>query len=75
MTFLVYLNDDYGAGQTAFPRLGIDHKGTRGEAVYFVNAGNGRRGHAHTTRGQNSGRRREVDHFAVRPRPSSALIQ
>jgi prolyl 4-hydroxylase len=42
VTFLVYLNDDYGAGQTAFPRLGIDHKGTRGEAVYFVNAGNGR---------------------------------
>jgi prolyl 4-hydroxylase len=42
VTVLVYLNDDYGAGQTAFPRLGIDHKGTRGEAVYFVNAGNGR---------------------------------
>ncbi len=42
VTFLVYLNDDYGAGQTAFPRVGIDHKGTRGEAVYFVNAGNGR---------------------------------
>ncbi len=42
VTFLVYLNDDYGAGQTAFPRLGIDHKGTRGEAVYFVNSGNGR---------------------------------
>ena len=41
VTFLVYLNDDYGAGQTAFPRLGIDHKGTRGEAVYFVNAANG----------------------------------
>jgi len=42
VTFLVYLNDGYGAGQTAFPRLGIDHKGTCGEAVYFVNAGNGR---------------------------------
>ncbi len=42
VTFLVYLNDDYGAGQTAFPRVGIDHKGTRGEAVYFVNAGSGR---------------------------------
>jgi prolyl 4-hydroxylase len=41
VTFLVYLNDDYGAGQTAFPRLGIDHKGTRGEGVYFVNAGSG----------------------------------
>ncbi len=42
VTFLVYLNDDYGAGQTAFPRLGIDHKGTRGEALYFVNAQSGR---------------------------------
>jgi prolyl 4-hydroxylase len=42
VTFLVYLNDDYGAGQTAFPRLGIDHKGMRGEGVYFVNAGDGR---------------------------------
>ena len=42
VTFLVYLNDDYGQGQTAFPRVGINHKGTRGEAVYFVNAGNGR---------------------------------
>ena len=41
VTFLVYLNDDYGAGQTAFPRLGIDHKGARGEGVYFVNAGSG----------------------------------
>jgi prolyl 4-hydroxylase len=42
VTFLVYLNDDYGAGQTAFPRLGIEHKGRHGEGVYFVNAPNGR---------------------------------
>jgi prolyl 4-hydroxylase len=42
VTFLVYLNDDYDAGQTAFPRVGIDHKGGRGEGVYFVNARNGR---------------------------------
>ncbi len=41
-TFLVYLNDDYGAGHTAFPRLGVDHKGTRGEGVFFVNAKDGR---------------------------------
>jgi prolyl 4-hydroxylase len=42
VTFLVYLNDDYGEGQTGFPRLGIEHKGRRGEGVYFVNAQNGR---------------------------------
>lgn len=38
VTFLVYLNDDYGEGQTDFPRLGISHKGCGGEALYFVNA-------------------------------------
>ena len=27
VTFLVYLNDDYGGGETAFPRVGISHKG------------------------------------------------
>jgi len=42
VTFLVYLNDDYDAGQTAFPRLDIDHKGSRGEGLFFVNAHNGR---------------------------------
>jgi len=42
VTFLVYLNDDYDAGETAFPRVGIDHKGRRGEGVFFVNAQGGR---------------------------------
>ncbi len=42
VTFLVYLNDDYGGGETAFPRLGIEHKGRRGEGLYFVNARGGR---------------------------------
>jgi prolyl 4-hydroxylase len=37
VTFLVYLNDDYGAGETTFPRLGIEHKGHRGEGLFFVN--------------------------------------
>jgi prolyl 4-hydroxylase len=41
VTFLVYLNDDYGQGETAFPRLGISHKGTRGEGMFFVNAVDG----------------------------------
>ncbi len=38
VTFLLYLNDDYGGGETAFPRLGIEHKGERGEGLFFVNA-------------------------------------
>jgi prolyl 4-hydroxylase len=41
VTFLVYLNDDYADGETAFPRLGIEHKGRRGEGLYFVNAHDG----------------------------------
>jgi prolyl 4-hydroxylase len=38
ITFLVYLNDDYTGGETAFPRIGIEHKGSLGEGLYFVNA-------------------------------------
>jgi hypothetical protein len=38
VTFLVYLNDDYDGGQTAFPRVGIEHKGRGGEGLFFVNA-------------------------------------
>ncbi|HET8696549.1 MAG TPA: 2OG-Fe(II) oxygenase, partial [Gammaproteobacteria bacterium] len=41
VTFLVYLNEDYGGGETAFPRLQIEHKGRRGEGLYFVNASEG----------------------------------
>lgn len=37
ITFLVYLNDDFAAGETIFPRLGIKHKGKQGEGFYFVN--------------------------------------
>lgn len=37
-TFLVYLNDDYDGGETAFPRLGLAHKGARGEGMFFSNA-------------------------------------
>ncbi|HVY66093.1 MAG TPA: 2OG-Fe(II) oxygenase [Gammaproteobacteria bacterium] len=42
VTFLVYLNDDYAGGETAFPRLGIEHKGQCGEGLFFVNAFDGR---------------------------------
>ncbi len=38
MTFLIYLNDDYDAGETEFPRLEVGHKGRRGEGLYFINA-------------------------------------
>ncbi|RYZ68134.1 MAG: 2OG-Fe(II) oxygenase, partial [Proteobacteria bacterium] len=38
VTFIVYLNDDYEGGATDFPRLGVTHKGSRGEGIYFVNA-------------------------------------
>ncbi len=38
VTFLIYLNDDYDGGETAFPRLGFEHKGRRGSGIYFVNA-------------------------------------
>jgi prolyl 4-hydroxylase len=37
ITFLVYLNEDYDGGETAFPELGLVHKGCRGDAIYFVN--------------------------------------
>ena len=38
VTFLVYLNDDYEGGETNFPKLGFNHKGARGEGLFFVNA-------------------------------------
>lgn len=37
ITFLIYLNDDYDAGETAFPKLNISHKGALGEGLLFVN--------------------------------------
>ena len=38
ITFLIYLNDGYEGGETAFPKLGFMHQGARGEALYFINA-------------------------------------
>lgn len=38
ITFLVYLNDDYGGGETDFEQLGLRHKGRRREGLFFVNA-------------------------------------
>jgi hypothetical protein len=37
ITFLIYLNDDYDGGETAFPLLNVSHKGKRGHGLSFVN--------------------------------------
>ncbi|HEY3777604.1 MAG TPA: 2OG-Fe(II) oxygenase [Rhizomicrobium sp.] len=36
-TFLLYLNEEYEGGETAFPTLGWQHKGRRGDALLFWN--------------------------------------
>lgn len=36
-TFLIYLNDDYQAGETIFPKVGYSFKGRRGSALFFAN--------------------------------------
>jgi hypothetical protein len=36
-TVLVYLNDDFDGGETEFLRLGLRHKGRRGDAMVFRN--------------------------------------
>jgi len=38
ITFIVYLNDDYQAGETVFPTLNVSHKGSAGEGIFFVNS-------------------------------------
>ena len=37
VTFLIYLNDDYEGGETAFPRLNWAFKGRAGDALIFWN--------------------------------------
>jgi prolyl 4-hydroxylase len=42
-TVLVYLNDDLDGGETDFPKLGVRHKGAKGDALMFRNVdGEGR---------------------------------
>lgn len=36
-TFLVYLNDDYEGGETDFPRIGLSHRGRKGDGLLFWN--------------------------------------
>jgi hypothetical protein len=38
ITFLLYLNDDYEGGETAFPELGFKHKARRRDGLFFTNA-------------------------------------
>ncbi|MGD9968516.1 MAG: 2OG-Fe(II) oxygenase [Hyphomonadaceae bacterium] len=42
ITFLIYLNDDYQGGATAFPRLDWSFKGQAGDALAFWNVTEGR---------------------------------
>ncbi|MBA3669851.1 MAG: 2OG-Fe(II) oxygenase [Sphingomonas sp.] len=36
-TFLIYLNDDYVAGETEFPEAGIKWRGKAGDGLFFAN--------------------------------------
>jgi len=36
-TFLIYLNDDFEGGETEFPKAGISHRGSTGDALFFAN--------------------------------------
>jgi prolyl 4-hydroxylase len=36
-TFLIYLNDDYGGGETNFPKVGLNYRGRTGDAIFWAN--------------------------------------
>jgi prolyl 4-hydroxylase len=38
MTVLIYLNDDYEGGETAFPKAELQVRGRKGDALVFVSA-------------------------------------
>ena len=38
LTFLIYLNEGFDGGETAFPQLGWRYKGRTGDALLFFNA-------------------------------------
>jgi prolyl 4-hydroxylase len=71
LTFLVYLNDDYAGGKTEMPKLGISHKGQKGEGFFLVNSlpnGDPDRRTLHTGRPPTSGEKWIVSQF-MRNRP------
>lgn len=37
LTLLVYLNEDYDGGETRFTRLGLTHRGRKGDGLLFAN--------------------------------------
>jgi prolyl 4-hydroxylase len=74
ITFLLYLNDDYTAGETTFPKLGLVNRGRRGEGLYFVNSladRSGDRQMLHTGSAPTSGEKWIVTQFIrdIRLRP------
>ena len=36
-TFLIYLNDGYGGGETSFPSIGLNYRASEGDALFFAN--------------------------------------
>ena len=36
-TFLIYLNDDYQGGETAFPAIALNYRAHQGDALFFAN--------------------------------------
>jgi hypothetical protein len=36
-TFLIYLNDDFEGGETAFPAIGLKYRGRTGDALFWAN--------------------------------------
>ena len=70
-TCLVYLNDDYEGGETEFVRLGIRHRGQRGDALIFHNTDAAQapdRTTAHAGRAPTSGEKWLLSQF-IRNRP------
>lgn len=42
-TFLIYLNDGFEGGETAFPKLGLSYRGRTGDAIFWANLDTGGR--------------------------------
>lgn len=36
-TFLIYLNEGYGGGETSFPKIGLNYRAEQGDALFFAN--------------------------------------
>ena len=70
-TFLIYLNEGYGGGETAFPELGIEHLGSAREGLLFANVdagGNPNLRMLHVGKAPTSGEKWVLSQF-IRRRP------